>query len=94
MMLQSCGIRHVSMLLVALSPALAAAPQQILELRYPPLEVLRLRAGQSTGHDRFDPSPAAVVRKIRSPQTIGDEWPRPGTVTFQITFSVSDHLSG
>jgi hypothetical protein len=28
----------------------------------------------------------AVVKKIRSPQTIGDEWPRPGIGVFQRTF--------
>src|ERR1700722_20389024 len=35
-----------------------------------------------------------LVTKIRSPQTIGDDHPEPGTSTFQITFSVADHLSG
>ena len=31
---------------------------------------------------------------MRSSQTMGDEWPRPGTGTFQRTFSVSDQRSG
>ena len=35
-----------------------------------------------------------VVRKIQSPQTIGDEWPRPGIAVFHATFSVFDQLSG
>ena len=40
------------------------------------------------------PSPRAVVRKMRSFQTIGDECPRPGTVARQSTFSVLDQRSG
>ena len=40
------------------------------------------------------PSGWAVVRKIRSAHTIGDEWPRPGTRVRHRTFCVSDHLSG
>src|SRR6185503_11165408 len=40
------------------------------------------------------PSLYAVVRNTRSAQTIGDEWPRPGTGIFHSTFSVSDHRSG
>ena len=43
--------------------------------------------------DIFAPSSRAVVRKMLSPQTIGDEWPRPGTGTFHFTRSVADHLS-
>src|SRR6187431_1308216 len=34
-----------------------------------------------------------VVRKMRSPQTMGDELPRPGTATFHWTPAVADHLS-
>ena len=40
------------------------------------------------------PRSRAVVRKMRSSHTMGEEWPRPGTGTFQRTFSVSDHRSG
>ena len=36
----------------------------------------------------------AVVRKTRSPQTMGDEWPRPPTGTFQATFCELDHSVG
>src|SRR5262249_23501858 len=36
----------------------------------------------------------AVVRKIRSPQTIGEEWHRPGIAVFHFTFSVGLHLVG
>ena len=35
-----------------------------------------------------------VVRKTRSPQTIGDEWPRPGTGVFHAMFLPGDHSSG
>src|SRR5262245_9098715 len=35
-----------------------------------------------------------VVRKIRLPETIGDEWPRPGIAIFQRTFLESLHSSG
>jgi hypothetical protein len=31
---------------------------------------------------------------MRSPQTIGEELPLPGTGTFHLTFSVPDQLSG
>ena len=44
--------------------------------------------------DTRRPPSCAVVRKILSPQTIGDELPRPGTGFFQTTFSVADHVSG
>src|SRR5262245_29310694 len=44
--------------------------------------------------ERRVPSSYAVVKKIRSPQTIGEEWPRPGTAVFHKIFSVADHLSG
>jgi hypothetical protein len=36
----------------------------------------------------------AVVRNTLSPQTIGEDQPRPFTSTFHSTFSVADHLSG
>src|SRR5207302_1792938 len=36
----------------------------------------------------------AVVRKILSPQTTGEEWPRPGIVAFHLVFSVSLQRSG
>ena len=35
-----------------------------------------------------------AVRKIRSPHTIGEEWPGPGSVVFQITFDVALHCTG
>ena len=35
-----------------------------------------------------------VVRKMRSPHTIGDECPRPGTGRFHRTLTVSDQRSG
>src|SRR5215470_12416845 len=37
---------------------------------------------------------SAVVRKIRSPQTIGEEWPRPGMAVFHFTFCVGVHTVG
>ena len=40
------------------------------------------------------PRLTAVVRNTRSPQTIGDDQPRPGTSVFQATFSVADQRSG
>ena len=40
------------------------------------------------------PKGTAVVRKIRSPQTIGVECPLPGRATFQRTFLVSLHSTG
>src|SRR5688572_27357557 len=44
--------------------------------------------------DTRRPFSYAVVRKILSPQTIGDELPRPGTGFFHTTLSVADHESG
>ena len=35
-----------------------------------------------------------LVRKTLSPQTIGDEWPSPGTAILQAIFSVLLHLVG
>ena len=35
-----------------------------------------------------------LVRKTLSPQTIGDEWPSPGTAILQAMFSVLLHLVG
>jgi hypothetical protein len=43
----------------------------------------------------FHASPlSAVVRKILSSHTTGDDHPRPGTSTDHATFSVVDHRSG
>ena len=42
----------------------------------------------------FSPVGTAVVRNSRSPQTIGDDRPSPGTAFFQRTFFVSDHSTG
>src|SRR4051795_12350125 len=36
----------------------------------------------------------AVVTKTRSPQTIGDDQPRPGTSAFHATLVVVDHVVG
>src|SRR5215475_10192379 len=35
-----------------------------------------------------------VVRKILLSQTIGDEWPRPGSAVFQTTFLSAPHSTG
>jgi hypothetical protein len=43
--------------------------------------------------ESFRPSPAPV-RKMRSPKTMGEEFPLPGTATFQRTFLEPDHSSG
>src|SRR5882724_4028553 len=40
------------------------------------------------------PELMAVVRNTRSPQTIGEDQPRPGISTFHATFSVADQWSG
>ncbi|MFI5380147.1 MAG: hypothetical protein ACHRHE_12685 [Tepidisphaerales bacterium] len=40
------------------------------------------------------PSLRAVVRKMRSPQTTGEDQPRPGTSTDQATFWVVDQVVG
>src|SRR5438093_12957279 len=40
------------------------------------------------------PELIAVVRNTFSPQTIGDDQPRPGISVFHETFSVLDHRSG
>ena len=40
------------------------------------------------------PSLMTVVRKMRSPQTTGDDQPSPGTGVFQTTFSVVLQVSG
>ena len=40
------------------------------------------------------PEFTTVVRRTRSPQTIGDDQPRPGKSVFQATFSVADQRSG
>src|SRR6059058_1393575 len=39
------------------------------------------------------PFSKAEVRKIRSPQMIGDDWPTPGSWIFHTTFS-ADHFTG
>src|SRR4051794_10220829 len=47
--------------------------------------------------ERRWPLPYPVVRKIRSPHTIGDELPRPGTVVFHtpdFAFHVSAYVPG
>src|SRR5688572_29980969 len=36
----------------------------------------------------------ALVRKTQSPQTMGDDQPRPGISRFHATFSVADQRSG
>src|SRR5918997_1593536 len=36
----------------------------------------------------------AVVRKTLLPQTIGEEWPRPGTAAFHLRFLVALHSTG
>src|SRR5919112_845845 len=43
--------------------------------------------------DIFAPSSRAVVRKMWSPHTIGDEWPRPATGTFHLMPLVGDQVS-
>src|SRR5690606_28331953 len=43
--------------------------------------------------DSLAPSSYSVVRKMWSPQTIGEECPRPGTAVFHFTPSVGDHVS-
>ena len=40
------------------------------------------------------PSLTADVTNTRSPHTIGDDQPRPGTSTAHATFCVADHLTG
>src|SRR5437870_1067255 len=50
-----------------------------------------LRSTQKTS--RSLPFSRAAVRKIRSPQMIGDDWPIPGSCVFQTTFS-ADHFTG
>src|SRR5262245_60684509 len=42
----------------------------------------------------FLPVGIAVCMKIRSPQTIGEDVPDPGTATFHLTFLASPHSSG
>src|SRR5262245_28968482 len=62
------------------------------------------RSGPNASHNCFPsvrrnantdarPSLYAVVRKIRSPQTIGEEWPRPVTLVRQRMFCLSDQVS-
>src|SRR5687768_6730525 len=43
--------------------------------------------------DTFVPPSRLVVKNRWSFQTMGDEWPWPGTVTFHLTFSVFDQVS-
>src|SRR5690606_17907327 len=50
------------------------------------------RATQNSRRSFF--SSTQEVRKMRSPQTTGEEWPVPGMAVFQVTFSVSDHFRG
>ena len=40
------------------------------------------------------PTSSAAVTKISSPQTIGEEWPSPGSSIFHFTFFVSLHSRG
>src|SRR5688500_14823012 len=50
-----------------------------------------LASTQKTTRSR--PSSSAVVRKIRSPQSTGDDWPRPFSSVFQTTLEAS-HFMG
>src|SRR5260370_10853007 len=52
---------------------------------------MRCLTGPAPG--RTSPS-VSVVRKRRSPQTTGDEWPRPGTGVFQNIFCSALHEAG
>jgi hypothetical protein len=49
-------------------------------------------AREKASIDSRSPLPYPVVRKMRLPHTIGDELPRPGTVTFHALVA-ADHLS-
>src|SRR5690242_952427 len=52
------------------------------------------RPAGAAGAGGAEPVGTAVVRKMRSPQTTGDELPLPGTVTFQAICSVSLQCKG